>query len=437
MKKKLKLLLASWLISSIAFTQSTSKLTIDEAIKIAVEKNFDVEIERNAQEIGAINNNWGTAGLFPTINATSTIGIASNNLEQRLTNGTTIKRNGAILRNVNAGLAVSWRVFDGMRMFATKRRLEELQNIGELTFRSQVNTTVFNVIAAYYQIVQLNQQKKALQATIKFFEERKLIAESRFTIGTAPKTDFLQAEVDLNQQKGNLLAVENSIRIAKADFNNLLARKPETSFEVMDLIEPDADLTFAALVNKAQSDNYELLLAQSSLSVLVQQKREIISQRLPSVTLNGNFNLSQSRNDAGFTLFNRNLGPSGNIGIAVPIFQGGNIKRQEQVADINIKNQQVIIDRLKNQVNTNLLNAYSNFQNALNLVKLEKNTLALIEENNLIATERFRKLAITSLELRQVQIDYINGQTRYINSLYMAKLAEAEMKLLAGDLSKL
>ncbi|TWI83844.1 outer membrane protein TolC [Lacibacter cauensis] len=437
MKKKLKLLLASWLISSIALAQDASKLTIDEAIRIAVEKNFDVEIERNAQQIGAINNNWGTAGLLPTISATSTVGIASNNLEQRLTNGTTIKRNGAILRNQNAGLAVSWRVFDGMRMFATKRRLEELEKIGELSFRSQVNTTVFNVIAAYYQIVQLNQQKKALQATIKFFEERKQIAESRFTIGTAPKTDFLQAEVDLNQQKGNLLTVENSIRIAKADFNNLLARKPETVFEVLDVIEPDAALTFAALVTKSQSDNYDLLLAQSNLSVLVQQKREIISQRLPSVTLNGNFNLAQSRNDAGFTLFNRNLGPSGNIGIAIPIFQGGNIKRQEQVADINIKNQQVIIDRLKNQVYTNLLNAYSNFQNALNLVKLEKNTLALIEENNLISTERFRKLAITSLELRQVQIDYINGQTRYINSLYMAKLAEAEMKLLAGDLSKL
>lgn len=437
MKKKLKLLLAICLISSFGLAQVPSKLTIDEAIRLAVEKNFDVEIERNAQEIGAINNHWGTAGAFPNVSASSTISIASNNLEQQLTNGTTIKRNGAILRNLNAGLAVSWRVFDGMRMFATKRRLEELEKIGELTFRSQVNTTVFNVIAAYYQIVQLNQQKKALQATIKFFEERKQIAESRFTIGTAPKTDFLQAEVDLNQQKGNLLAVENSIRIAKADFNNLLARNPETIFDVMDIIEPDASLTYAALVQKAQTDNYDLLLAQSNLSVLVQQKREVISQRLPSVTLNGNFNLAQSRNDAGFTLFNRNLGPNGNIGIAVPIFQGGNIKRQERVADINIKNQEVIIDRLKNQVYTNLLNAYSNFQNALNLVKLEKSTLALIEENNLIATERFRKLAITSLELRQVQIDYINGQTRYINSLYMAKLAEAEMKLLAGDLSKL
>lgn len=437
MKKRLKLLSLSFLINILAFAQEPSKLSVDDAIRMAVEKNFDVEIVKNEQQIGTINNNWGTAGLWPNINLNSTIGIASNNLEQRLTNGTTIKRNGAILRNLNAGFAVSWRIFDGMRMFASKRRLEELEKIGELSFRSQVNTTVFNVIAAYYEIVQLNQQRKALQATIKFFEERKLIAESRFTIGTAPKTDFLQAEVDLNQQKGSLLAIENNIRVAKANFNNLLARKPETVFEVMEVIEPDATVSYAALQQKATTDNYDLLLAQSSLSVLVQQKREIISQRLPSVTLNGNFNLSQSKNDAGFTLFNRNLGPNGNIGVAIPIFQGGNIKRQEQVADIGIKNQQIVIDRLKNQVNTSLLNAFYNFQNALNLVKLEKNTLALIEENNVIATERFRKLAITSLELRQVQIDYINGQTRYINSLYMAKLAEAEMKLLAGDLNKL
>jgi outer membrane protein len=437
MKKRLKLLSLSFLINILAFAQEPSKLSVDDAIRMAVEKNFDVEIVKNEQQIGAINNNWGTAGLYPTINATSTISIASNNLEQKFFDGREINRNGAILRNINAGIAVSWRIFDGMRMFASKRRLEELEKIGELSFRSQVNTTVFNVIASYYEIVQLNQQRKALQATIKFFEERKMIAESRFTIGTAPKTDFLQAEVDLNQQKGSLLAIENNIRVAKANFNNLLARKPETVFEVMDVIEPDAGLTYATLVQKAQTDNYDLLLAQSSLSVLVQQKREIISQRLPSVTLNGNYNFNQGKNSAGQFLLNRSSGPSGNVGIAIPIFQGGNIKRQEQVADIGIKNQQIVIERLKNQVNTSLLNAYYNFQNALNLVKLEKNTLSLIEENNLIATERFRKLAITSLELRQVQIDYINGQTRYINSLYMAKLAEAEMKLLAGDLNKL
>lgn len=436
MKKKLRLLLLILVINSGAWAQA-DLLTVDEAIKIAIEKNFDVEIDRNAQEIGKINNNWGNAGMWPNISATGSTTIASNNLEQKLSNGTTISRNGAILRSMNAGLAVSWRIFDGMRMFATKKRLEELEKIGELTFRNQVNTTVFNVISAYYQIVQLNQQRKALKETISFFEERKKIAEDRFRIGTAPKTDFLQAQVDLNQQKGNLLSIENSIAIAKASFNNLLGRKPETKFEVTETIEPDNTINFPSLQQKSQSENYDVLLAQSNLSVWIQQKKEILSQRLPSVTLNGNFNFAQSKNQAGFNLYNRNLGPSAGIGVAIPIFQGGIIKRQEQVADINIKNQQVLINRLKNDVSTNLINAYSNYQNAINLVTLEKSTLELIVENNTIATERFRKLTITSLELRQVQLDYINGQTRYINALYMAKLAEAEMKMLAGDLHKL
>ena len=436
MKKKLKLLLTGLLINAWAFAQSTI-LTVDEAVKLAIEKNFDVEIQRNAQQIGIINNNWGVAGLWPNITVNAATGIASNNLEQRLSNGTVIKRNGAILRNANAGLAVSWRIFDGMRMFAAKKRLEELEKMGELSFRNQVNTTVFNIIGSYYQIVQLNQQRNALKETIKFFEERKQIAESRFTIGTAPKTDFLQAQVDLNQQKGTLLSIENNIRIAKANFNNLLGREPQTPFEVSETIVPDASINFTTLQQKAASDNYDLLMAQSNLSILAQQKREITSQRMPAVTLNTNFNLTQSKNDAGFTLFNRNLGPNGNIGIAIPLFQGGAVKAQERVADIQIKNQQVVIDRLKNQVNTNLVNAYFNFQNALNLVELEKTTLQLILENNLIATERFRKLAITSLELRQVQLDYINGQSRYINALFQAKLAEAEMKLLAGSLGNL
>ncbi len=436
MKKKLRLLLLILVISSGAWAQA-DLLTVDEAIKIAIEKNFDVEIDRNAQEIGKINNNWGNAGVWPTISATGSTTIASNNLEQKLSNGTTISRNGAILRNMNAGLAVSWRIFDGMRMFATKKRLEELEKIGELTFRNQVNTIVFNVISAYYQIVQLNQQRKALKETISFFEERKKIAEDRFRIGTAPKTDFLQAQVDLNQQKGNLLSIENSIAIAKASFNNLLGRKPETKFEVTETIEPDHTINFPSLQQKSLSENYDVLLAQSNLSIWIQQKKEILSQRLPSVTLNGNFNFAQSKNQAGFNLYNRNLGPSAGIGVAIPIFQGGIIKRQEQVAEINIKNQQVLINRLKNDVSTNLINAYSNYQNAVNLVTLEKSTLELIVENNTIATERFRKLTITSLELRQVQLDYINGQTRYINALYMAKLAEAEMKMLAGDLHKL
>lgn len=434
MKKKLTLLLASWLISVCLLGQS---LSVEDAIRIAIEKNFNVVIEKQNKSAASIFNNWGEAGLLPVVGINSTMSIASNNLTQKLVNGTVIERDGAILRNMNAGLAVSWRIFDGMRMFATKRRLEELEQIGELNFRRQVNTTVFEVISSYFEIVQLQQQRNALLETIRFFEERKQIADDRYRIGTAPKTDLLQAQVDLNLQKANLMNIDNNIQVAKANFNNLLARKPETPFELTANIEPDAAISFAGILQKAETSNFDLLLAQSNLTVLLQTKREIISQRLPTVTLNGNYNLSQNKNDAGFTLFSRNTGPNGNIGVAIPLFNGGNIVRQQKVADINISNQRVQIELVRNQVQTSLLNAYQNFRNALNLVQLEKENLELIRENNLIATERFKKLSITSLELRQVQLDFINSQTRYINALFLAKIAETEMKLLAGNLAGL
>lgn len=434
MKKKLTLLLASWLISVYLPGQT---LSVEDAIQLAIEKNFNVVIQKQNKSAASILNNWGEAGLWPVAGINSTMSIASNNLTQKLVNGTVIERDGAILRNMNAGLAISWRIFDGMRMFATKRRLEELEQIGELNFRRQINTTVFEVISSYYEIVQLKQQRSALQETIRFFEERKQIAEDRFRIGTAPKTDLLQAQVDLNLQKANLINIDNNIQVAKTNFNNLLARKPDTPFEIKDNIAPDADISFSSILQKAETSNFDLLLAQSNLTVLLQTKREIIAQRLPSITLNGNYNFSQNKNDAGFTLFSRNTGPNGNIGIAIPLFNGGNIVRQQKVADINITNQRVQVEQVRNQVQTSLLNAYQNFRNALNLIQLEKENLELIRENNLIATERFKKLSITSVELRQVQLDFINSQTRYINALFLAKIAETEMKLLAGDLAGL
>lgn len=418
----------------IIHTNVAGQLTLEEAIQAGIENNFQIKIEKNNQRSNIILNNWGTAGLWPVVSLNSTIGIASNSLEQKLVNGTVIKRDGALLRNSNAGLQISWRIFDGMRMFATKKRLEELERNGELNFRRQINTAVFDIIGAFQLILQLEQQEKALRESIRFFDERKKMAEDRFRVGTAAKTDLLQAKTDLNIQQANLYNLKNNIQQAYTNLNHLIGRDPSIVYRVQGNIIPDTTLTIASVKEKVLAGNFDLLMAQSQLSILFQNKKEIISQRLPIVTLNGNFNFNQNRNDAGFTLFSRNSGPSGNIGIAIPLFNGGNILRQQQVAEVAIQSQQISIQELQNQLHRDLLNSYAVYKNALELAALETQTLQLIEENNMIATERFRKLAITSLEWRQIQLDMINCQTRYLNALFTARMAEAEMKLLGGVL---
>jgi outer membrane protein len=418
------------------FAQDTL-LNAQDAIKIAIENNYGVIISKNEIEIGSINNNWANAGAIPVISATATKTVGVNNLQQKLSNGTVTNKNGNTTQNLNAGLAVNWTVFDGFKMFATKKKLEELERSGEYAFRKSLNETVYNVITSYYNIVTLNEQKKATLEQISLYTDRYNLAQRRFEIGTGAKYEVLEAQVDLNEQRSNLLSLQNSIAIAKSSLNNLMGKNPDTSFSVIDTIMVLPLPAYSDVQNKINKQNPDVLLANSQLAVLAQEKKEVNAARLPSVELNGFYNFVRNRNGAGFTLLNQTYGPSGSVGITVPLFNGILVKKQLAISDIQIKNQQLAITQTKNDIQTSLTNAYINYNTALKAIDLEKNNLVLATENIVIATERYKKLNITSVELRQIQISYNDAKNRLYNALYQAKVAEATVALLAGDIANL
>jgi outer membrane protein len=430
------LLFLSLLSNKFLFAQD-SVLTPQDAVKYAIENNYGINISKNNIEIGSINNNWANAGAVPVVSATANKVMGVNNLQQKLSNGTVTNKNGNTTQNFNAGVAVNWQIFDGFKMFATKRRLEELERNGEYAFRKNLNEIVYNVITSYYNIVTLNEQLKATQEQIVLYTDRYTLAQRRFEIGTGAKYEVLEAQVDLNEQQSNLLALQNSIALAKSSLNNIIGKKPDTAYQVIDTIKIQPLPAFADAQNKINNDNPDILLANSELAILLQTKKVVNAARLPSVSLNGFYNFARSKNGAGFTLLNQTYGPSGSVGLTVPLFNGILVKKQLAITDIQIKNQGLTIAQTKNDLQTTLTNAYINYHNSLKAIELEKNNLILATENIYIATERYRKLNITSVELRQIQISYNAVKNRLYNALYQAKIAEAGIALLTGDIANL
>ncbi len=418
------------------FAQDTL-LTAEDAIKYAIEHNYGITISKNNIEIGKINNNWANAGAIPIISATANKAIGLNNLQQKLSNGTVTNRNGTSTKNFNAGVAVNWRVFDGLRMFATKRRLEELERNGEYVFRKNLNETVYNVISTYYNVVTIKEQVKSTREQIGLYRDRNDLAQRRFEIGTGAKYEVLEAQVDLNEQNSILLSLQNSLAIAKTSLNNIIGKIPDTAYSVADTITVKELPAIEEAQNKIEKQNPDIFLANSDLTVLFESKNELKAQMFPVVTLNGFYNFARNSNGAGFTLFNQTYGPSGSVGVTIPLFNGGLARKQLAIADIHIKNQNITIEETRNNIQTALTNAYINYNNSLKIVELEKSNLELATENIFIATERFKKLNITSVELRQIQISYNDAKTRLYNALYQAKLAEAQVSLLTGDIRNL
>lgn len=439
--KRLYKIFFSFLCQALLFNYSIQAqdtlLTAQDAVKNAIENNYGITISKNEIEIGAINNNWANAGAIPVISASANKVIGTNNLEQRLSNGTVTKKKGNTTQNLSAGLEVNWRVFDGFKMFATKSKLEELERNGEYAFRKNLNETVYNVITSYYNIVTLSEQKNATLEQIGLYTDRYNLAQRRFEIGTGAKYEVLEAQVDLNEQKSNLLSLQNSIAIAKSSLSNLMGVKSDTAFHVIDTILVQPLLPYEDIQNKIDNQNPDLLLANSQLLILAQEKKEVNAARFPTVDLNGFYNFARNRNGAGFTLLNQTYGPSGSVGISIPLFNGNLVKKQLSISDIQIKNQNLSIVQTKNNIQTGLTNAYINYNNALKAIELEKNNLVLATENIMIATERYKKLNITSVELRQIQISYNAAKNRLYDALYQAKVSETTIALLSGDIANL
>jgi outer membrane protein TolC len=408
-------------------------MTARDAVDIALQHNLRIQIAQSDQDIARINNNWGNAGKWPTVTAGIGNTEALTNLNQKLSNGSEIIRNGVTNNILNANISANWRIYNGMRVRATKERFEELERISDLQLKQEITRLTYDVLIAYYNLVRLNLQVRATTAIIDLSKEREKIAETRFNVGSAAKTDLLQASIDLNTQLVNLTNIQQQIRVNRSILNNLLKREPDAPLAVLDTAFGQQLVDMEDYKKRTESQNFQLLLAQRDRALLLQDRRIINAQRLPVLSINSNTSFNRNKATGGFFLTNQTYGPNIGVNLAVPIFNNNITRTQLKVNELQQKQQQLQYDLLKTEIRRDLQVAFDEYKNALSISEVEKENVKLAKENNYISTERFRKLQSNSIELRQAQLSLIEAQDRYINAAYRAKVAATTLQLLAGE----
>jgi len=410
-------------------------LTLNEVIWLGLKNNFDIILAQNDAEVSKVNNSWATSGAYPTVQGGASATTSGVAIEQKFSNGNEVSTTGVSQSSLQAFATVNWRVFDGMKMFATKTKLEELERASSISLEQRISQTVFDISMAYYGLVRLNQQLSATQELIALLQERERIAQTRFSVGVSAKNDVLQAQIDLNEQHSALLTVGNSIAQLQATLNTLIGRIPTQRLDVSDSIVTNLLLDVASITSTALDNNYPTLLAKQDIAIALQARKELYSQGLPVININAGYTYNRNSNSAGFALLNQTNGLNVGVGITIPIFNGLTTQTQLDIADLQIQNKQLQIENVKRKLQQLLTNAENDFTNALKLIQLEEKNILLAKENAQIALERFKRQTITSVELRQIQYTTIESTTRLLNAKFTAKSAELQLLLLAGKLT--
>jgi outer membrane protein len=435
--KKRELVLFLSLVQFLTFAGvngQDSVFSAREAVDMALQQNLGIQIAMSEVDIARINNNWGNAGKWPVVSAGIGNTEALTNLNQQLSNGSEIKRNGVTNNILAANISANWRIYNGMRIRATKERFESLEKMSELQLKQEINTLTLDVLLGYFNLVRLNMQARATRAIIDLSTERERIAETRFNVGSAGKTDLLQASIDLNSQLVNLANLYQQIRVGKSTLNTLMRRKPDEPLVITDTSFSIPTLAVETYKEKAMSQNLQLLMAQRERAVLLEDKRIINAQRLPVLSLSSITSFNRNKATGGFFLTNQTYGPNIGLNLSVPIFNSNITRTQLKTQDIRIKQQGLQTEQLKTLIMRDLQIAYDEYKNAMEVSTVEQKNVALAKENNFISTERFKKLQSNSIELRQAQLSLIEAQDRFITAAFRAKVASVNLQWLSGEI---
>ena len=410
-------------------------LTIEEAVEIALKNNYDIAIASNELKINQENATIGNAGFLPRIDATATNNYNIQNINQTRTDGAVYKEDNAKSNNLQYGVNLGWTIFDGFNMFSQYEQLKAVENLGESQLKLTILNRVTDVMTLYMDMVQEQQQLKAIDSLIVISQQRLTTAKNRFTIGKAAKLEVLNAEVDLNSDITTQLRQLESYKNTRARLNELLSRDIKTNFVVTDIVEVDQNLELLTLLDLASKENPEILNQVISKRIAELELKKVKGNYLPTVAVNTGYNFADSESSLGFTSASSTRGLNYGFSASLNLFDGFAQKRKRQVAQLQIDNAQLNIEKQRQNIEASLSTSYETYLTNLQLINLEKKNEAIAKENLDITLVKYKIGTITTLEFRTAQLNYTNAQLRFAQAQYQAKMSEISLKALAGNLS--
>ena len=165
-----------------ANVKAQEKLRLKDAIAIALEKNYDVQLSKVNKSIADGNNEAGNAGMLPAVVVEGGYSRTDLNLSQTLADGRVIERDAATSENISGAARLTWTLFDGMRMFAAKSRLEANEEMFSFRLKAEIENKLSKNVSNRVKnsMIHIRNMPKTLETSRKysnFIENQSKISE--------------------------------------------------------------------------------------------------------------------------------------------------------------------------------------------------------------------------------------------------------------------
>lgn len=419
MKKKLLLIL-------LFCVTNAQTLSIDEAVRIALENKAAITNAEKDITIARLNRGSSAALLLPSINASNSF--------RETTYGNSFTPG---LEAYSGGINLSQSLFNFGNRVNSVRQSDNTYQISKIQKRETTSRIILNVYTFYYQYLKNSELFEIAKEDLLLSKKQLDLVKQQFELGAVSKTDYLKATVRYGTAKSTLLnrelnfnnsvkSLRNSMGLIGKDISINLPKKVD-----INLIIPSFEEAYKLMSNNSPSLN---ILDRRIDSAKISVKQSWAST-LPSLSMNLGYSAT-SGDQITKQYFEDNYIKSANLTLSIPIFNGFRKRNDIKISKLQLSQQKSTYSTALKDKQVELHSALNRLNNYEELIPIQEEVLLSAEEDLKLAQQKYELGSANILELLDAQLAVIQASSSLVGTKYDAAIQLASLDNLIGTLDR-
>ena len=409
-------------------------LTLEESIKIALERSLSVKSAEEEIKAKEFEERSSKADFFPKLSTSYTYTRLDEDTVNDAKDSVLTKEFSPLQTDTyEFNVTATQPLFTGWSLTT----LRELASLGVDTAKIKkeavIEDLVLNVKEAYFGILKAEKLEKVAIQAEEQLEAHLRVAQAFYDVGIIAKNELLQTGVQMAQARQDLIRATNLVEITRSVFNKLLRRGLDKKVKIEDILDyHPVELTLDQCMEWAELNRPEI--KELSLNVMSAEKGVEFSKSsyYPSVNLIGNY---QRRADDAL------LGsdPGEDVDSWAIILKGewafwewGKTRHDVAATRARLAKVKYLLKDIKDNIQLEVKKAHLYLTEAEKSIQVARTAVVQAEENFRMNEERYKQQVATSTDVLDAQTLLTQARTNYFNALSEHNTAWARLERAMG-----
>lgn len=414
------------IVSIIACTAAIAgeKLTWENCINKVTKNNPDVSAAKKQVSSSDSLTKAAYSGFLPKLTASFNVTKGNsysfsqlNNIPLSTPTGDNVTSSGSV--------SLAQNIFRGFKDSSLVEQTSANRELSRATLDATKVQVSYDLKAAFANLLYSQKYLTLTEQIIKRREENSNLVELHFESGIENKGSVMLSKAFVSQAKYDNVVARNSIDLSRQQLARVMGLDDLENFEIegdIPLAEPDA------------KPDFKLIAAQTPLhrQKTASEKASEAGVSLAQSSYYPSLDLTGSVSAQGNNSFPNASRRSFMLNVSLPIFSGGNDYFNEQSASALYASSALQRAATDQQLLPKLKDAYKNYTEAIEKLKVDKAFLEAAEVRAEIGRGKYNNGLLSFEDWDIIENDLITKQKTYLQSEHDRIIAEAAWDLAAG-----